>query len=337
MSKVKNELEERGVPRRSSPGAYDTLQTRVETRRRTSRASSTSSSGRFAQAVRGPDPGAAVSTAASSVSTASYLKLQRQKIELEQVYDFVAAPPRHESVRDCYAALGIIHQTWRRSRAAMKDFIAMPRPNGYQSLHTSVVSDRGLPFEVQIRTIDMHRIAEEGIAAHWKYKEGRVGAGRDEQYFRWLRQLIEWQQEIRDPQEFIQHLKIDLYPEEVYCFTPRGEVKALPRGATPIDFAYAIHTDVGHQCVGARVNGTMVPLRHRLKTGDIVEIVTQAGHKPSRDWLNFATTSRALQKIRHFLHGEEKSRSLELGKRHLRHGGRAIRRVLEAAHRRGPD
>jgi GTP pyrophosphokinase len=178
-----------------------------------------------------------------------------------------------------------------------------------------VVSERGFPFEVQIRTAEMHRIAEEGIAAHWKYKEGRIGADRDEQYFLWLRQLLEWQQEVRDPQEFLQNLKIDLYPEEVYIFTPKGEVKALPRDATPVDFAYAIHTDVGHQCVGARVNGKMVPLRTRLRNGDIVEIVTTPGHKPSRDWLNFVATSRARNKIKHFIHGEEKVRSYELGRK----------------------
>ena len=155
-----------------------------------------------------------------------------------------------QSVKDCYAALGIIHQTWSPVPGRIKDFIAMPRPNGYQSLHTSVISERGFPFEVQIRTAEMHRIAEEGIAAHWKYKEGRVGADRDEQYFIWLRQLLEFQQEVRDPQEFLQNLKIELYPEEVYIFTPKGEVKALPRDATPVDFAYSIHTDVGHQCVG---------------------------------------------------------------------------------------
>ena len=169
----------------------------------------------------------------------------------------------------------------------------MPRPNGYQSLHTSVISDRGLPFEVQIRTEDMHRIAEEGIAAHWKYKEGRVGASRDEQYFRWLRQLLEWQQEVRDPHEFIQHLKIDLYPEEVYCFTPRGEVKALPRGATPIDFAYAIHTDVGHHCVGARVNGTMVPLRTHAE---------ERRHRRDHDAARAQAEPR-LARLRHARHG----------------------------------
>jgi GTP pyrophosphokinase len=161
----------------------------------------------------------------------------------------------------------------------------------------------------------MHRIAEEGIAAHWKYKEGRIGADRDEQYFLWLRQLLEWQQEVRDPQEFLQNLKIDLYPEEVYIFTPKGEVRSLPRGATPVDFAFSIHTDVGHQCVGARVNGKMVPLRTRLQNGDIVEIITQAGHKPSRDWLTFVVTSRARNKIKHVLQAEERERSMELGRR----------------------
>src|SRR5581483_9781607 len=211
-----------------------------------------------------------------------YQKLKRQRIELEQVYDFIALRIITESVKDCYAVLGIIHQTWSPVPGRIKDFIAMPRPNGYQSLHTSVISESGIPFEVQIRTMEMHRMAEEGIAAHWKYKEGRVGDQADERYFRWMRQLIESQQEVRDPQEFIENLKIELYPEEVYAFTPKGQVKAFPRGATPIDFAYAIHTEVGHQCVGAKINGKMVPLRTHLKTGDIVEILTQPGHKPSR-------------------------------------------------------
>jgi GTP pyrophosphokinase len=197
----------------------------------------------------------------------------------------------------------------------IKDFIAMPRPNGYQSLHTSVISEHGMPFEVQIRSMEMHRMAEEGIAAHWKYKEGRVADGRDDRYFLWMRQLLESQQELRDPQEFIQNLKVELYPDEVYTFTPKGLVKALPSGATPVDFAYAIHTDVGHHCVGARVNGKMVPLRTRLRNGDIVEIVTQAGHKPSRDWLTFVATSRARSKIKHLIHSEEKTRAIELGRK----------------------
>src|SRR5947208_9603011 len=191
----------------------------------------------------------------------------------------------------------------------------MQRPNGYQSLHTAVISEHGMPFEVQIRTIEMHRMAEEGIAAHWKYKEGRVGDHRDERYFTWMRQLLEYQQEVRDPQEFIQNLKVELYPEEVYTFTPKGLVKAFPRGATAIDFAYAIHTEVGHSCVGARINGKMVPLRTRLKNGDIVEIMTSAGHRPSRDWLNFVVTSHARYEIKHLIHSEEKARSVELGRK----------------------
>jgi GTP pyrophosphokinase len=242
-------------------------------------------------------------------------KLRRQKIDLDQVYDFMALRIITSSIKDCYAALGIIHQTWSPVPGRIKDFIAMPRPNGYQSLHTSVVSERGFPFEVQIRTAEMHRVAEGRDRAHWKYKEGRHGADRDEQYFLWLRQLLEFQQEVRDPQEFLQNLKIELYPEEVYIFTPAGEVKALPRDATPVDFAYAIHTDVGHQCVGARVNGKMVPLRTRLRNGDIVQVMTTTGHHPSRDWLNFVVTSRARNKIKHYIHAEEKARSLELGKK----------------------
>jgi GTP pyrophosphokinase len=191
----------------------------------------------------------------------------------------------------------------------------MPRPNGYQSLHTSVISEHGFPLEVQIRTEEMHVRAEEGIAAHWKYKEGRIGDHRDERYFQWMRQLLEVQQEVRDPREFLQNLKIDLYPEEVYIFTPKGEVRSLQRGATAVDFAYSIHTDVGNQCVGARINGKMVPLRTRLQNGDIVEIITQSGHKPSRDWLTFVATSRARSKIKHVLQGEERARSIELGRR----------------------
>src|ERR687885_1094171 len=242
-------------------------------------------------------------------------KLNRQKIELDQVYDFAALRIVTDSVKDCYAALGIIHQTWSPVPGRIKDFIAMPRPNGYQSLHTSVISEHGFPFEVQIRTEEMDQRAEEGIAAHWKYKEGRVGDHRDERYFQWMRQLLEVQQEVRDPQEFIQNLKVELYPEEVYTFTPKGQVKAFPRGATPIDFAYSIHTDVGHQCVGARVNGKMVPLRTRLKNGDIVEIVTQAGHKPSRDWLNFVVPSKARYKIKHLIRLEERARAIDVGRK----------------------
>ncbi len=314
MSKVKNELEDLCF-RYLEPKAYNSLRSRVESRRR-------GAEGQIDQLKT-------TLTAKLTEAQVPYVeidgrikrlysiwqKLKKQKIELDQVYDFVALRIITRSVKDCYATLGIIHNTWSPVPGRIKDFIAMPRPNGYQSLHTSVISEKGTPFEVQIRTDDMHQQAEEGIAAHWKYKEGRIGDQRDERYFQWMRQLLEWQQEVRDPQEFINNLKIDLYPEEVYIFTPRGEVKALPRGATPLDFAYAIHTDVGHRCVGARVNGKMVPLRTRLKNGEIVEIITQAGHTPSRDWLNYVVTSRARQKIRHFVQLEEKERSIELGRK----------------------
>src|SRR5688500_5837454 len=314
MSRIKNELEELSF-KYIEPAAYQSLKSRVETKRRAMQ-------GMIEQLTA--DIRSKLSEAQVPVISIDgrvkrlysiWLKLKAQKIDLEQVYDFVALRVVTPTVKDCYAALGIIHQTWSPVPGRIKDFIAMPRPNGYQSLHTSVISDRGFPFEVQIRTEEMHRLAEEGIAAHWKYKEGRVGAQRDEQYFQWLRQLLEWQQEVRDPQEFLSNLKIDLYPEEVYTFTPRGTVKVLPKGATAIDFAYAIHTDVGHQCVGARVNGRMVPLRTRLKNGDIVEIIRNAAHKPSRDWLNFAVTSRARNKIKHLIQVEEKERAVELGRR----------------------
>jgi GTP pyrophosphokinase len=314
MSKVKNELEELAF-RYLEPHAYESLRSRVEARRRAAEGMIEELKKNItAKLTEAQVPVIHIDGRIKRLFSI-HQKLKRQKIDLDQVYDLVALRIVTDSIKDCYAALGIIHQTWSPVPGRIKDFIAMPRPNGYQSLHTSVISERGSPFEVQIRTAEQHRIAEEGIAAHWKYKEGRLGADRDEQHFLWLRQLLEWQQEVRDPQEFLQNLKIELYPEEVYIFTPKGEVKALPRGATPVDFAYSIHTDVGHQCVGARVNGKMVPLRTRLRNGDIVEAVTAPGHKPSRDWLNFVVTSRARNKIRHYIQGEEKVRSTELGRK----------------------
>jgi GTP pyrophosphokinase len=314
MSKVKNELEELSF-RYLEPQIYEELRAKVDAKRRKTEGLIEDLKQTIAaKLAEAQVPILQIDGRIKRLWSISQ-KLKAQKIDLEQVYDFMALRIVTESVKDCYAALGIIHQTWSPVPGRIKDFIAMPRPNGYQSLHTSVISEHGMPFEVQIRTIEMHRMAEEGIAAHWKYKEGRVGDQRDERYFLWMRQLLESQQEVRDPQEFIQNLKIELYPEEVYIFTPKGLVKALPRGATPIDFAYSIHTDVGHQCVGARVNGKMVPLRTRLKNGDIVEIVTSAGHKPSRDWLNHVVTSRARNKIKHLIHTEEKSRAIELGRK----------------------
>ncbi len=244
-----------------------------------------------------------------------WAKLRRQETDIGQVYDYLAFRIITPSIKDCYAALGFVHQMWRPVPGRIKDYIAMPKPNLYQSLHTTVVAEKGQPFEVQIRTREMDLIAEQGIAAHWKYKEGRVGAHDDDKSFLWLRQLVEQQQEIKDPRLFLHSLKIDLYPDEVYTFTPKGDVFAFPRGATPLDFAYRIHTDVGHRCVGARVNGKLVPLRTALKNGDIVEILQGTTQTPSREWLNIAVTSRARHKIRHWLNTEQKHRSIELGRK----------------------
>jgi GTP diphosphokinase / guanosine-3',5'-bis(diphosphate) 3'-diphosphatase len=246
-----------------------------------------------------------------------FLKLKKQRITIDQVYDLLALRIITDNVKNCYAALGVIHNTWRPVPGRIKDFIAMPRPNMYQSLHTSVIAG-GQPFEVQIRTAEMHQIAEEGIAAHWKYKDGKLVADdREDQRVSWLRHLVEWQQEMKDPADFLSTLKIDLYPEEVYTFTPKGKVVTLPRDATPVDFAYAIHTEVGHSCVGAKINARMTPLRTKLRNGDIVEIITQPGHKPSRDWLSFVKTSRARNKIRHWLTQQESEKAIELGRKML--------------------
>ncbi|HEY9231569.1 MAG TPA: bifunctional (p)ppGpp synthetase/guanosine-3',5'-bis(diphosphate) 3'-pyrophosphohydrolase, partial [Blastocatellia bacterium] len=243
-------------------------------------------------------------------------KLKRQQITIDQVYDLVAIRIITESVKDCYAALGIIHAAWKPIPTRFKDWIAIPRENFYQSLHTSVVGDGGQPFEVQIRTLDMHQIAEEGIAAHWKYKEGRRGTHTDEdEAFVWLKRLIEWQQEVKDSREFLDSLKLDLYPNEVYCFTPKGKVIELPRGATPIDFAFQIHTQVGLMTNGAKVNGRIVPLRYQLRNGDVVEILTSPNSHPSHDWMNFVKTSRARSKIRHYLAESERTTAIELGKK----------------------
>ena len=253
-----------------------------------------------------------------------YQKLQRQKISVDQMYDLLALRIITNSVTDCYAVLGIIHNQWRPVPGRIKDFIAMPRPNLYQSLHTTVIAENGHPFEVQIRTEEMHKMAEEGIAAHWKYKDGPISA-RDEKRLAWLRQVVEWQRDMVDPGEFLSTLKIDLYPEEVYAFTPKGKVVILPRDATPIDFAFTIHTEVGNSCVGAKVNGRIVPLRYKLRSGDIVEIMTQTGHHPSRDWLAIVKSSRARQKIKHWLNVHQRERAIEIGRKLIEKEARKYR------------
>src|SRR5580698_7147914 len=261
-----------------------------------------------------------------------HLKIQKQQRIIDQVYDLLAVRVVTDTVKNCYAALGVIHQIWRPVPGRFKDYIAMPRPNLYQSLHTSVIH-AGQPFEVQIRTQEMHRIAEQGVAAHWKYKDGRAetASSPDDQRIIWMRHLIEWVQEMQEPSEFLSTLRVDLYPEEVYTFTPKGRVVVLPRGATPIDFAYAVHTEVGHQCAGVKVNGSIVPLRHTLANGDVVEILTQKGHEPSRDWLSFVHTSRARSKIRQWINLHEREQAKDVGKRLLekeaRHAGISLKKI----------
>jgi GTP pyrophosphokinase len=257
-------------------------------------------------------------------------KLLRQRISIDQVYDFLAIRVITKSVKDCYTALGAIHSLWRPVAGRIKDFIAMPRPNLYQSLHTTVIAENGTPFEVQIRTEEMHKMCEEGIAAHWKYKDGAPVSAKDEERLAWLRQVVEWQQEVKDPGEFLSNLKIDLYPEEVYTFTPKGKVVVLPRDATPVDFAYAIHSEVGETCTGAKVNGRMVPLRTKLRSGDIVEIITAPNHHPSRDWLSFVTSTRARQRIKHWLNLHQRQRAIEIGRKLIEREARKFRVSLKS-------
>ena len=240
-------------------------------------------------------------------------KLVSQNITIDQIYDITALRIITDSVRDCYAVLGVIHSLWMPIPGRFKDFIALPKANMYQSIHTTVMGSRGHRVEFQVRTDEMHKVAESGIAAHWLYKEGRPQEERDDERFNWLRQLLEWQKEVQDPKEFMRTLRTDLFQEEVYVFTPKGRVIELPRDATPVDFAYQIHTDIGNHCASAKVNGRTVPLKQKLENGQIVEIVTQPHHKPSRDWLKFVMTARARSKIRSFLRSEEKERAMGLG------------------------
>jgi GTP diphosphokinase / guanosine-3',5'-bis(diphosphate) 3'-diphosphatase len=244
-----------------------------------------------------------------------YSKMRRTSRTLDQIHDVVAFRIVTQNIRDCYAALGVVHEAFTPVPRRFKDYLAMPKPNGYQSIHTSVIGPDGKRMEVQIRTEDMHRIADEGIAAHWVYKEGQGAlSAEDKEKFFWLRQLVEFQRELQDPAEFIDAVKFDLFSDEVYVFTPQGDVKAFPAGATPVDFAFSIHTEVGTHCTGARVNGVIVPLRYKLRNGDTIEIITNANQKPNKDWLKFVATARARSKIRHYIRSEQRARGRSLGK-----------------------
>ncbi len=241
-------------------------------------------------------------------------KMENQHIPLDQVHDIVAFRLLVDNLQQCYEALGAIHAVWRPVPGRFRDYIAMPKANNYQSLHTTVIGPRGERVEFQIRTKDMHMIAEHGIAAHWKYKEGKSIEQKDEQKFKWVRQLLEWQRELSDPAEFLDTVKLDLFADDVYVFTPNGELLEFPRGATPIDFAYTIHTDVGHRCIGAKVNGKIVPLRYTLRSGDTVEILTAKQKQPHKDWLKIVKTSRAKAKIRQRLRQDEEEKVIAIGK-----------------------
>ena len=243
-----------------------------------------------------------------------YLKMKDQNIDFDQVYDITAFRIIVNTIKECYDVLGIIHSLWKPIPGKFKDYIGLPKENMYQSLHTSAIGPYGERIEIQIRTHEMNKIAEEGIAAHWKYKEGRLIEEADDKRFTWLRQLLEWQRDLKDNAEFLETVKVDLFPNEVYVFTPKGEVKQFPRGSTPIDFAYGIHSDVGNRCVGAKVNGKIVPLKYEFRSGDTVEIMTSPGQKPSKDWLKFVKTSRAKTKIRQWFKTQEMEKSINLGK-----------------------
>ena len=262
-----------------------------------------------------------------------YRKMQRQGISYKEVMDVIGLRVITNTKADCYSTLGIIHSTWKHIPNTFDDYITLPKPNMYQSLHTAVIGPFGKPVEIQIRTWEMHHLAEEGIAAHWRYKEGKAQDDEYDKKFFGLRHILEWQQELKDPSEFVEHLKIDLFPDEVYVFTPQGHVKCLPQGATPIDFAYAVHTEVGHQCAGAKINERLVQLRTKLKNGDIVSIITQKNHHPGKDWLNYAVTSKAKAKIKHYLRAKKREEEIQIGKELLEKAVRKTGKKLVALHK----
>jgi len=243
-----------------------------------------------------------------------YTKMKDQNLSAIQVYDILAFRVIVNSLKECYEVLGIIHATWKPVPGRFKDYISLPKANMYQSLHTTLIGPLGQRMEIQIRTWEMDRVAEEGIAAHWKYKEGLVASKTDEKQITWLRQLLEWQKSLQDPKEFMETVRMDLFPNEVYVFTPKGEVREFPKGATPVDFAYSVHSEIGNRCIGSKVNGKMVPLRYKLKNGDTVEIITSQKHHPSKDWLEFVKTPRARTKIKQWIMRQERDQSINLGR-----------------------
>ena len=311
IGRIKDELEDLAF-KYLDPASHEELATALESRRKVSDQFITETRDRLEKAMSAAHIDAEITGRVKSTYSI-HKKMKVQKIGVDEVYDYVALRVLTNSIKDCYGALGIIHSIWRPVPGRIKDYIAMPKPNMYQSLHTSVMTDKGQPFEVQIRTEEMHRVAEEGIAAHWQYKEGGKLSEQDAEKMAWLRQILDWQKDLSDPRDFMELVKIDLFPDEVYTFTPQGKVLSFPAGATPLDFAYSIHTEVGHRCAGAKANGRIVPLRYELRNGDIVEIMTNPNRHPSRDWLSLAKSSRARSKIRAWLNANERERSVALG------------------------
>ncbi len=331
MSKVRAELEDLSF-QHIDPEAYQRLKAEVEARSGSTEAFLQEVKARIEERLK--DEGVEYVSVQGRVKRlySIYLKLQRQKIPLEKVYDLAAVRIITREEKDCYFALGVMHKYWHPFQDRIKDFIAVARENGYQSLHTSVIGSEGYQFEVQIRTEKMQRIAEEGIAAHWKYKEGKGKDTSEDESTVWLRRLVEWQQDQPDDSaaEFAQNFKSEIKPKEVYAFTPKGKVVQLPVGATPIDFAYAIHTEVGNQCTGAKVNGRIVPLKYKIQNGDVLDIATTPGHQPSRDWMNFIVTVRARSKVKHWLTEQQRISSIELGKKLLEKEAQRLRIKLRA-------
>ncbi len=333
MSKVRGELEDLAFFH-LHPHQYADLERRLKERTKIRRGATQRIRARLEKELNAAGIEAEISFRQKHLYSI-HRKLKERGLDLARVYDYLAFRIVTESVKDSYAALGVVHQTWKPLPGRFKDYIAVPKPNLYQSLHTSVVNRDDQPFEVQIRTKEMDRVAEEGIAAHWAYKEGKVQATASDSNILWLRRLLQWQRNSKEPRTFLSDLKIELYSDEVYVFTPKGDVQSLPKGATPLDLAYRVHTDLGHHCSGALVNGKLVPLRTELQNGDLVEIQTNPNRNPSRDWLGMVTTSRARSKIRHWLNTQQKREAEEIGRRLLEQEARkyriSLRRLLDGA------
>ncbi len=262
-------------------------------------------------------------------------KMRQQQLNLDEVHDLIAFRVLVDSLKDCYSVLGVVHSKWKPVPGKFKDYISMPKANMYRSLHTTVIGPEGDRIEIQIRTHEMHQLAEYGVAAHWKYKENGQVKEKDAERFTWLRRILDWQEELKDPREFIASLRFDLFEDEVFVFTPQGEVKELPEGATPVDFAYMIHSEVGDHCSGAKVNGRLVPLNTRLKNGDTVHIITDPHRHPSRDWLKFVKTAKARTRIKHWIRNEERDRSIALAREVLEKEGRKLDINLNKAIKEG--